>query len=154
MRQSSISRTVSWVIVSLLVVWAPLAAEDASGLAERAAAWAAEFNAGNFEAVAAMYAPDAERIPPNAEAIKGRDAILDYLRASAEMGASQVEIGVTEVESHGDTAWARGTYSLSDADGGHLDHGEWMSISKNIDGEWLTHRDIWNSSMPLPDMDE
>lgn len=154
MRNWNVCRAIALAGAALLVVTTPLIAEDASDLTSRAASWQAEYNAGNLEAVAGMYTEDACRIPPNAETVTGRDAILEFIRDGVEMGLAQIAISVIEAESSGDTAWARGTYELSGPDGEHVDHGEWMNVSKMIDGEWLIYCDIWNSDMPLPGMDE
>jgi uncharacterized protein (TIGR02246 family) len=43
--------------------------------------WARHWNAGTLDKVVAAYAPDAVYLPPHHEAIHGRDAIREYLRA-------------------------------------------------------------------------
>lgn len=125
-------------------------AADESDLAGRAAAWQEAFNSGDLEAVAAMYTEDGCRMPPNAETVDGRAAILENLRAAVDAGAAEIEITVTEAESVGDIGYGTGTYHLMAADGSDIDHGKWLNISKRIDGEWQTHCDIWNTDMPLP----
>jgi ketosteroid isomerase-like protein len=50
----------------------------------------------------------------------------------------------------GDTAVEVGRYTLSGEGGQVLDTGKYVVIWKKEDDAWRYHRDIWNSSMPLP----
>jgi uncharacterized protein (TIGR02246 family) len=127
----------------------PAAADDSSDLAARAEAWMTAYNAGDMEGAAALYAEGGCRMPPNAEAVQGRSAILANLQATLATGATHAEIAVTEAGSSGDWGWGRGTYVLTGADGTHIDHGKWMNVSHQVDGKWMIHCDIWNSDMPL-----
>ena len=36
------------------------------------------------------------------------------------------------------------------ADGSHVDHGKWMSVSKKMNGTRKIQCDIFNSDMPIP----
>lgn len=125
-------------------------ADDVSDLKARAATWEKEFNAGNLEGVAALYAADGCRMPPNAEAVQGKEGVLANLKSSKDQGVAKAKIGVTFAETSGDHGWGRGTYELMGADGSHMDHGKWMNVSKKVDGKWMIQCDIWNSDMPLP----
>lgn len=153
MRRTTLFTSLAGLLVLALAAQQPLAADDDSDLAARAEAWQAAYNAGDMEAVAALYAEDGCRMPPNAETAQGRAAILANLQEGLEMGLAHAEIAVTEAGSSGDWGWGRGTYELTGADGTHLDHGKWMNVSRLSDGEWMIHCDIWNSDMPLPGTD-
>ena len=137
-------------LAALMLVVAPALAADESDLAGRASAWQEAFNAGNLEAVAALYTADACRMPPNMESVEGQEAIAGNLQAFVDMGAAQVNLAVTEDESVGDMAYGAGTYEILGADGSHIDHGKWINISKRLNGEWKIYCDIWNTNMPLP----
>jgi ketosteroid isomerase-like protein len=128
----------------------PVAAADKSDVTGRAATWEKEYNAGNLSALVALYAPDGCRMPPNQEAVHGRDAILAQLKAGKDRGAANVKIVVTSAESSGDVGYGTGTYVITGADGSHVDHGKWMLVSKKTDGKWQTQCDIFNSDMPIP----
>jgi ketosteroid isomerase-like protein len=128
----------------------PAAAADKSDLAGRAATWEKEYNSGNFDAVVALYASDACRMPPNQAAVNGSQAILAQLKASKDRGAAQVKIVVTSADSSGDVGYGTGTYVITGADGSHVDHGKWMLVSKKSNGTWKTQCDIYNSDMPVP----
>jgi ketosteroid isomerase-like protein len=133
---------------TLLTAVAAMAA-DKSDIAARAATWEKEYNANNLEAVVALYATDGCRMPPNQEAVHGRDAILAQLKAGKDQGAAQVKIAVTGAESSGDIGYGTGTYVITGADGSHVDHGKWMLVEKKTDGVWKTECDIFNSDMPM-----
>ncbi|MGH9462043.1 MAG: YybH family protein [Vicinamibacteria bacterium] len=136
-------------IAALTLVAMPVSAADESDLAGRAAAWQEGYNSGNLEAIAALYAEDASRMPPNAETI-GKDGIVANLQSFKDAGAATVHLTVTDAESVGDLAYGAGTYELLGADGSHIDHGKWLNVSKRINGEWKIYSDIWNSNMALP----
>jgi ketosteroid isomerase-like protein len=138
------------LLLSAALAAVPAAAADKSDVAGRAATWEKEYNAGNLAGVVALYAPDGCRMPPNQEAVHGRDAILAQLKAGKDRGAAQVKIVVTGAESSGDVGYGTGTYVITGADGSHVDHGKWMLVSKKTDGKWKTQCDIFNSDMPMP----
>lgn len=145
-------RIVGWGFVAMLcaLVSIPALAADTSNLAARAAIWEKEYNAGNLAAVVALYAPDGCRMPPNQEAVRGRDAIMAQLKAGKDRGFTKVKIVVTAADSSGDTGYGIGTYVVTGADGSHVDHGKWMLASKKVNGKWVTQCDIFNSDMPMP----
>ncbi len=141
---------IAWVFVLALLAAAPAIAADDSNLAGRAASWEKEYNAGNLKAVAALYAADGCRMPPNQKAVNGTDGILGQLTAGKEQGLAKVKIAVTTAETNGDWGYGTGTYEILAADGSHLDHGKWMNVSKKSNGKWIIQCDIFNSDMPIP----
>lgn len=129
-------------------------ASDQSDLMGRAATWENEYNANNLEAVLALYAEDACRMPPNQETAHGSEAVLAQLKSSKEQGGATVKITVTSAETMGVIGWGTGTYEIMSADGTQMDQGKWMNISKKIKGgAWKIQCDIWNSNKPLPTSD-
>lgn len=111
-------------------------------------AFAEAFNAGDAEAVAAMYTEDAVILPPGKEAIEGRAAIQTDLEADfANMEGMVMTFETTEVQAAHGHALEVGGYTLEGADGSHLDHGKFIAVWKNTDDGWKMTRDIWNSSM-------
>ena len=139
-----------FVLLGAALAAVPAMAADKSDVAGRAATWEKEYNAGNLAAVEALYAPDGCRMPPNQEAVHGREAILAQLKAGKDRGFAKVKIVVTSAESGDDVGYGTGTYVITGADGAHLDHGKWMLVSKKVNGSWKTECDIFNSDMPLP----
>ena len=137
------------VIGAFGVMCEDVAAQD-SDLAARADAWQTAFNAGELAGVAALYAEDGCRMPPNAAMLSGREAIVANLQATRDAGVAEIALTVTVDETEGDMAHGTGTYELTASDGSHVDHGKWMNVSKRVGGEWTIQCDIWNSDMPLP----
>ena len=64
------------IALALMVTTMPATIAADAGLEATIAAWQEAFNAGDFEAVAAHYASDACRMPPNQEILAGMNGIL------------------------------------------------------------------------------
>ncbi|MGD2130175.1 MAG: DUF4440 domain-containing protein [Lysobacterales bacterium] len=134
------------LVLMLGTAWAG----EESDMMHRVTQWQNAYNAGDLEAVAAMYAEDGCRMPPNQETANGRAAILAQLQASQAVGP-QVKLGLTRSDNNDGFAWGTGTYAIMGPDGAVVDQGKWMSVSsRSDDGSWLTQCDIWNSNQPLP----
>lgn len=137
------------VILAGLVAGPATAGDDAATLKARAAAWEKAFNESKLEAVAAMYAKDGTRMPPNEPAAEGHDAILAQLKASRSM-MTGVVIETSDAVVEGNMGVTTGRYKIKGEDGAIVDEGKWISVGKKVNGEWTTVRDIWNSDKPLP----
>ena len=111
--------------------------------------WNSTFAAKDPAAVAAFYAEDGALFPPNSEMVSGRTAIEAFWTELLAMGIGG-EIKDTEVHALSDVGYTVGTYSVTDAGGANIDQGEYVCIWRNVDGKWQIHREIWNSSLPLP----
>jgi uncharacterized protein (TIGR02246 family) len=111
-------------------------------------AWAAAWNAGDAKALAALYTEDAIVMAPGGEPAQGRTAIMEAFQAAIEEAAgAQNKTMTKEVMAMGDWAIELGGFVTDAASGSHLDHGPFVAVWKKVDGKWLIHRDIWNSSM-------
>lgn len=132
-----------------MFVATPTLAADASNVAARAAAWEQAYNAGNPSGLVELYTDDGCRMPPNAKAVQGKEALMAHFKATATQG-QKVTVAVTAAESSGALGYGTGTYVVTAADGKHLDHGKWMLVSKKMGGKWKTQCDIWNSDMSMP----
>jgi ketosteroid isomerase-like protein len=136
--------------VAALALAAPVVAADAADMAGKIVTWEAAYNAGDFAGVAAHYAADGCRMPPNATIVKGREAIQASLEAGHAAGIAQVKLGLVSSVSSGDLASAMGTYEILDSEGKSVDNGKWMNTSKKTADGWKIQCDIWNSDRPLP----
>ncbi len=88
---------------------------------------------------------------PNAEPAEGRDAIQAFFAAGFEAGPGMtVSLETRSLRREGDVVVDVGRYVMTGADGAHADHGPYMAVWENVDGEWKLALDIWNSSMPAP----
>ena len=105
--------------------------------------------AGDTKALGTIYTDDATVMPPNSEAVKGRQAIEGLFGMLVTAGIKGAVLTAQEVEAHGETAVEVGTYSIKDATGKEIDRGKYVATWKRVKGEWKMHRDIWNSNLPV-----
>jgi len=75
--------------------------------------WARHWNAEDLDGVAAVYATDTVYLPPHHEAVHGRDAIREYLKAPLSHGVSDLAFEVTYIKQQGPIAWDVGTYRMT-----------------------------------------
>lgn len=148
------SATLTWCI-ALAAAVAGLAAPVAwaggfDDYATMGKAWEMAYNTGDPAAVAAFYSENGMRMPPNSEAVEGRDAIQAHIQALMDGNVPKVKIETVEYEIAGEVGFARGTYAVMDASGATVDQGKWAQVGKKIDGKWYTYFDIWNSDQPMP----
>ncbi|MEP6898753.1 MAG: nuclear transport factor 2 family protein [Rhodanobacter sp.] len=117
-----------------------LMAADAADAAY--ACWEPAFVAGNADAVAHCYAPDAVFWLPGASTMRGRAAIragyAGYFAAATIKSIKQVEMGRF---AHGNELSTWGTFtvvSVSRKDGKEsIDRGRYTDVSRKIDGRWM-----------------
>ena len=97
--------------------------------------------------VAELYPEDGQFLPSNSDAVVGKSAIKEAFQGLLDGGIRGIQLDTLEVESFGDTAYEVGLYTLKDEASETLDHGKFIVIWKQIEGNWKLHRDIINSSV-------
>ena len=122
---------------------------DLEGLKAMEDVWQSAYDAEDSAGLAAIYAEDGALLPPNSQMTSGRAAIEAYW-AGFHASSIGLEITDTEVYAHSDLGYTVGTFIATDAGGATIDEGKYVAIWRNVDGNWQMHRDIWNSSLPLP----
>ena len=113
----------------------------AKGTGSAQACWLPAFKAGDADAVAKCYAPDAVFWLPGAPMMKGRDAIragyADFFSGSTIQSVKLTELGKI---SHGNEASSWGTFSIvvvSKKDGKETtERGRYTDVSRRIAGRW------------------
>lgn len=113
--------------------------------------WARHWNAGDLDGVAAVYAEDAVYLPPHHEAVHGRDAIREYLKAPLSHGVSNLAFEVTYIKQQGPTAWDVGTYHMAipqNEGPKREDHGKYLTVWRRVGQNWLIAADAWSSDLP------
>ena len=117
-------------------------------------AWVKAYNAGNADAVVALYAEDAVVMPPGAPLVRGHAALRQFfVKDIAGAQAAGVAFGfgaVNEVGVSGDLAWHSGTYVVKDKSGATVDTGKYLETWRKSGGKWRIIRDMWNSDGPAP----
>jgi uncharacterized protein (TIGR02246 family) len=106
--------------------------------------YVAASNQGDAEALAALYTDDAMLLPPDHEAIQGREAIGAFWRQGTDEG---LEVTTLTVEVDGDLGYSVGRYHLPPTDEEPADSGKYvMCLKRQRDGSWKLTADIWNRS--------
>jgi uncharacterized protein (TIGR02246 family) len=128
-------------------------AADEAALKEATQTWLKAYNAGDADAIAALYADDAVLMPPHAAVANGKAAIREFIaKDSAGAKAAGVKLvpGAATAGVSGDWGWESGSYTATDATGQTVDSGSYLSVSRKVNGKWLYVRDTYNSDRPLP----
>jgi uncharacterized protein (TIGR02246 family) len=104
----------------------------------------------NADAVAQLYSTDALIMPPNAPAVRGREAIRSFW---AEMVKSNPTVTLTsqDIDVAGNLATDVGTYTFSfTGDQGPMtDRGKYITKLGKVGTEWKITHDIFNSDVPM-----
>lgn len=143
MKKLSLVAALSAIIVSAC---AP-ASQVSTEIPERSAAWETAFNAGDVEALMALYAEDARMMAPNAAPGQGHDAVRAVFSGMIDAGL-RGELESVEAVAAGDIAYHVGTYSILAANE-VVDRGKFIEIWRKVGGEWKIAADIFNSDLPL-----
>lgn len=101
------------------------------------------------------YTADAIVLPPNGEAIRGREALLAFNESFPPY--EELQFSHVEMDGAGDMAYVYGTYTMimaaAEGEDPVEDHGKYIEIWKRqADGSWKVALDIFNSDLPLPEM--
>lgn len=127
------------------------ATDTGTPLSSRDGAWQAAMDAGDADAVAALYTENARLMPPNSEATLGHDAIKAAFGGMIDAGMT-AELNIVETQSSGDFGYNVGTFKIM-AGGEVVDQGKYVETwRRGADGVWLMSNDIWNSDLPVPSM--
>lgn len=124
---------------------------DTAGLGRLRDDWTRAYEAGDADAMVDLYVPDAVRMPYDAPAVEGREAIVEAYRASfaTRRLVPDIELVPVDVEVLGDAAIERGRYHevLASADGAvrYVEDGKYVSVARRgIDGRWRFSISVFN----------
>ena len=105
---------------------------------------------GNVEAIAALLAPDVIALPPDGPIVAGREAVTQlWASAIKEHGMTSCRITTDTLDVVGDMASDVGRATMTMAPPGGIRETatiKFVVVWKRLDGRWLLHRDIWNTS--------
>jgi uncharacterized protein (TIGR02246 family) len=138
----------SLVVLAGCAPTAPDTAADDAAIRTVSPAWATAYNAGDADALVALYAEDAVVNPPGVPAASGHAAIREYFVKDVDAAkAAGVVFNLTtsDVGVSGDLGWESGTFTVTDKSGATIETGKYVSLFQKRDGKWLLFRDIWNS---------
>ena len=110
--------------------------------------FAAAFAAHDAAALARLYTPDAQLLPPNSDFVTGREAIQTFWQGVMDAGVAAATLTMEEVVGADSMAVEVGRLELSAADGSVIDEGKYIVWWQRTPAGWQLHRDIWNTSRP------
>jgi ketosteroid isomerase-like protein len=140
-------KLIALLVVASAVACAPQTAQESPELAAKAEAWEAALNAGDVEAIVALYTDNARLLPPNKEMMQGAAAVRAEFGEMIAAGLTG-ELETTEAMAAGDMGYRVGTYKLMAPDGSVVDRGKYIETWTMAGGEWRLSNDIWNSDLP------
>lgn len=108
------------------------------------------FNSNDASAMADVYTSDGSLLPPNSDIISGTEAIKTFWQGVFDAGISRGELETVTATGSGNHAVEEGRFKIYAGD--HLvDHGKYIVVWKKVNGTWKYHKDMWSSSVSLPD---
>jgi uncharacterized protein (TIGR02246 family) len=109
------------------------------------------FNTGNYDQWAALFASEAQLMPPNHEFVQGLKAIERQMRELGEGGHHDLRFETAQITVAGDIAIEIGRYSVAVSQGNGTtvpQRGKYLRVWRRL-GAWLIVADCWNSNLPL-----
>jgi len=132
------------IVVLALSVVACAPQDQSAELAALTDGWEKALNAGDVDALVALYADDCVLMPPNMELAKGLDAARGAFGGMIAAGQTG-ELDTIVATAAGGVGYHTGTYWIKDANGTIVDRGKYMEGWQKAGGEWKIVHDIWNS---------
>ena len=108
------------------------------------------FGKGDAAALANLYTKGGSVLPPNSEVIGGIGDIRGFWQGAMDMGIKGAKLETVDLEVYQGAACEVGNYTLTGSKAEVIDRGKYIVIWKEEGGKWRLHRDIWNSSLPVP----
>lgn len=114
--------------------------------------WLDSFNGGDANGVAGLYGQNARLLPPNADIVAGRAALVPFIQGFLDTGA-KLSFDLIHVYETPDVCTAVGRYEMTfpAGSGADRDLGKFVEVwVRQADGSWLIEDDIFNSNLPAP----
>lgn len=130
-----------------------LGSADLAAIRAVDSAFVAAANAGDLDALTAVYTGDASLLPPNLPPQKGQGAIRAFWGGFLKAYTVKFEIGSDTIEGRGDLAYNVGHYRFtavpkSKTGTGVADEGKFVEIlKKQPDGSWKYQVDMYSSNL-------
>ncbi|HEX6433042.1 MAG TPA: DUF4440 domain-containing protein [Gemmatimonadales bacterium] len=132
---------------------APLTAADMAAIRAADSSFAVAANAGDVDALVAVYARDASLLAPNLPPQKGQTAIRSFWGGFLQAYTVKFEIASDTIEGRGDLAYNMGHYRFTAvpkerSNPGVADEGKFLEIlKKQSDGSWKYVVDMYSSNL-------
>lgn len=141
-----VALTVAFASYSRLAPAADATEDVKKVFAELNAKFCADLAKGDAAAIAGRFMEKGKLMPPNMEAIDGRDKIQAFWQAAMDAGLKSAKIEMTDLEVSGNLACETGTYQAFGPGEQLLERGKYVVVWKKDGGAWKAHRDCWNSN--------
>lgn len=108
------------------------------------------FNTGNYDQAAAVFAQDGTLMVPHYDAAFGSKSVERLLRQLGDAGYEELRLETARVETSGDLAVEIGRYSMTirQIDGSvHAERGKYLKAWRRL-GAWHIVADSWSSNLP------
>ena len=108
------------------------------------------FNTGNYDQVAGLFASDGLLMVPHYESIVGTKPIERKLREFGESGFQDLRLETIRVDFSGDMALEIGRYAVSilgENGSTKADRGKYLKVWRRL-GAWRIVADCWSSNLP------
>lgn len=102
----------------------------------------------DVKTLVSLYTEDARVLPPNSPPLEGKESITTMWEVMFESSPMNMQLKTLSAEAFGTTAVEEGVYEVLLPDGQAVDKGKYIVIWKKVDGKWLLHQDIFNTSQP------
>lgn len=122
---------------------------DLAGLRDMGDALQVQLNIRDTAAIAAIYAPNGSIMPPNAEAVTGREAIEAFWVEFLATG-NIVNIKDNRVRANGNIGYRVGTYTVASPYNELVDKGKYVEVWHHMGDSWRLMYDIFNSDRAQP----
>jgi|ERR1035438_442286 uncharacterized protein (TIGR02246 family) len=109
------------------------------------------FNTGNYDQVAALFAPDGALMAPHYDLAYGPKAVERLLHQLGDAGYQDLRLETIRVDYSADMAVEIGRYNVAirQSDGTiQADRGKYVRAWRRL-GAWLIIADSWSSNLPL-----
>ncbi|WP_242095017.1 YybH family protein [Aestuariivivens sediminicola] len=107
------------------------------------------FMAKDSTGVSNLYTSDAKFMMTGSPAIIGKKNIESVMSGFIKSGVTGLELKTIDVWGTENWITEEGEYTLF-ANENQIDQGKYLILWKNVDGQWLFFRDIFNSSVAAP----
>lgn len=99
----------------------------------------------DWKTLSQLITDDTIWMPPNAPALEGKQALLDWMATSSAI--TEFWVTPVEIERQGDIALVRGTFKIGSGEAAVV--GKYLEIRRRqADGSWPIVRTIWNTDAP------
>ena len=133
------------LIAAFCLVAAPGYAQDKATIEKLNDAFAQAFNTGDMATLGGMYTSDAYLLPPQADLMRGRDAIQTFWKAAGEQ-VGDLKLTAVDVKPLGsDAAREVGTFTLKTKGQQQQEvAGKYVVVWQKVGNDWKLATDIWN----------